>query len=188
MRPLPALRLVLLSSLCALEKPCAEATRGQKGSLNPKQFISVINNCYRYHLCVNGHLWGRSHLCNDCGIGIWIEPLGSLYRKPLRSPAGTQQRSKPTSVCMYMFMPKPGTQGAEIPNTSPTLQDWYSPDATRAQQATLQCSSLGAVTVFAQLSLIARTHQHSHAVPVPVSLRNSLEVTVVLWASQTPCL
>lgn len=64
--------------------------------------------------------------------GSGFEQLGSLDRRPLRSPGGTrtQQRSKPTSVCMYIGMPKPGTRGTETPYTIPTVQDWCLPDAT----------------------------------------------------------
>lgn len=56
-------------------------------------------------------------------------------------------------------MAKPGTQCAETLNISPTLQDWYPPDATRAQNTALQCSSLAAVAALTQLSLLTRNHQ-----------------------------
>ena len=120
--------------------------------------------------------------------------MGSLNRRPLGSPEGTvtQKGSNPTSVCMYM--------------ACQSLTHRVLEHLTQAQQCKtgalqtpqghsrlLQCSSLEAVAALAQLSLLTKTHQHSHTVPVLTSrpLRNTLYtlgVTAASWAGQTPCL
>lgn len=190
-----SLSLTQLSACIGVdEKPCAKDTMGRKGSLPRKKLKNIIDSCFRYHLCDNCHLWGGSHLCNNCEIWVWIELLGSLNRRPLGSPGGTgtQQGSKPISVCMFTACQSLAHRVLEHLTQAQQCKTGAL-QTPQGHSRLLQCSSPEAVAALARLSLLTRTHQHSHTVPVLTSrpLRNTLYtlgVTAASWAGQTPCL